>query len=108
MFEAEVVASIGDISSDVDEKGKRCWYCDLDGSKVVAPNVDFKNLLVERGNWKLVEINVRIIMILIIVWCTEGPMLNPFCHKKESNADNEWLIMSNFLFQFGLLYVFRK
>ena len=50
MFEAEVVDSIVDFFSDIDERAEYlcCW--ELDGSKVVANNVDFEDFLVERGN----------------------------------------------------------
>jgi hypothetical protein len=76
MFEEELVDSNVDLLLDNDDENGEGFCCDWIGEMVVvnADSVDFR---VESGNWKLDEVNARI-MIVVIMFLSIRIMLTPF------------------------------
>ena len=76
MFEEEVVDSNFEIWLDIDDGKRELSCCDSRGD-IVMVDVDFVDFLFESGNWKLDEVNARI-MIASIMFLSIRIMLTSF------------------------------
>ena len=79
MLEEEVVDSNVDLLIDeLDDVRGKLFCCDWIGNMVVVVNVDLVDFRVESGNWKLDEVNARIMIVLIMILSIRIIMLTPF------------------------------
>ena len=79
MLEEEVVDSNVDLLIDeLDDVRGELFCCDWIGNMVVVVNVDLVDFRVESGNWKLDEVNARIMIVLIMILSIRIIMLTLF------------------------------
>lgn len=83
MSEEEVVDSTVDIWLDIDDDRGELFCSDSMGDNVVI-NVGFVDFQVESGNWKLDEVNARIMIVLIMFWSIRI-MLTPFVVESHNS-----------------------
>ena len=99
MFEEEVVDSNVEPLLDIDDEKGEWFCCDWIGDIGVVVNVDFR---VESGNWKLDEVNARI-MIVLIMFLSIRIILIPFAVELRNEKPNNVK-----LFQIQMLLVNYK